>query len=164
MFLGFAVLAQFAVFRWNLSTKISFSFQKNCFKLNLEAFVYFFPILPVIIGYLSHSVFCSVVRAIAVRAIAEKSLQDHTTKCTLQGRSKDLGLCLTLAERRENLCLRTVKNIYKEGGCLSRHLPLDKTHSYNTRNCNSLNLIPCRTERLRGSFFPSSVKLLNQHK
>ena len=37
-----------------------------------------------------------------------------------------------LAERRENLCLRTVKNIYKEGGCLSRHLPLDKTHSYNT--------------------------------
>ena len=40
--------------------------------------------------------------------------------------------CLTLAERRENLCLRTVKNIYKQGGCLSRHLPLDKTHSYNT--------------------------------
>ena len=53
--------------------------------------------------------------------------------------------CLTLAKRRANLCLRTVKNIYKEGGFLSRHLPLDKTHSYNTRNCNSLNLIPCRT-------------------
>ena len=47
--------------------------------------------------------------------------------------------CLTLAERQANICLRTVKNIYKEGGCLSRHLPLDKTHSYNTRNCMSFS-------------------------
>ena len=70
--------------------------------------------------------------------------------------------CTTLFERREQLCLKTIKKIC-EGGPLSKNLPVfrDSIHGYNTRISNSPTLILCLTERLRSSFFSSWIKLLN---
>ena len=72
--------------------------------------------------------------------------------------------CTTLFERREQLCLKTIKKIWHERGPLSKNLPetRDNVHGYNTRISNSLTLFHCRTERLRSSFFPSSIKLFNR--
>ena len=70
--------------------------------------------------------------------------------------------CKTLKERRDELCLKTLNKI-AIGGPLSRHIPTTRAdaHGYNLRNPNILTLPRCRTERLRRSFIPSTIKLFN---
>ena len=70
--------------------------------------------------------------------------------------------CKTLKERRDELCLKTLNKI-AIGGPLSRHIPSTRAdaHGYNLRNPNILTLPRCRTERLRRSFIPSTIKLFN---
>ena len=86
--------------------------------------------------------------------------------------------CKTLKERREELYLKTLNKIAIGGPLLlllyypSRHVPrtvfeacIPRTradaHGYNLRNPNLLTLPRCRTERLRRSFIPSTIKLFN---
>ena len=71
--------------------------------------------------------------------------------------------CLRLYERREQLCLNTLKRIEK-GGPLSKYVPMTRgnTNDYELRNSDTLT-IKCRTERYRRSFFPSTVAVLNNN-
>ena len=70
--------------------------------------------------------------------------------------------CKTLKERRDELCLKTLNKI-AIGGPLPRHIPSTRADAlgYNLRKPNILTLPRCRTERLRRSFIPSTIKLFN---
>jgi hypothetical protein len=58
--------------------------------------------------------------------------------------------CARLDDRREKLCLKTLKNI-PQGSPLFGHIPAprDTCYDYNLRNSNALTTIKCRTERHR---------------
>jgi hypothetical protein len=70
--------------------------------------------------------------------------------------------CARLDDRREKLCLKTLKNI-PQGSPLFCHIPAprDTCYDYNLRNSNALTTIKCSTERYRRSFFPGTVAIFN---
>ena len=70
----------------------------------------------------------------------------------------------TLDERRSELCVKTLEKISR-GGPLVKHLPMtrQRMHNYQTRCAEKYTLIKCRTERLRRSFFPSTILDFNDH-
>ena len=70
--------------------------------------------------------------------------------------------CPRLVERREKLCLKTLKNI-PERSPLFNHVPAARAtfYDYNLSKPYALTTIKCRMERYRCSFFPSTVTLFN---
>ena len=71
----------------------------------------------------------------------------------------------TLDERRSALCVKTLEKILRGAGPLVKHLPMtrQRMHHYQTRCANKYSLTKCRIERLRLSFFPSTILAFNDH-
>ena len=108
--------------------------------------------------------YCCAVRHHALPVYLSDGLervQKQALKIILPGRSyneilETLG-CARLDERRSELCQKTLK-IAKEG-TLSQHLPemRNSVHDHQTRFANKYTTFKCRCERLRRSFFPSTI-------
>ena len=92
-------------------------------------------------------------------------IQKRALKIILPGFSYSEALqilgCPRLDERRSELCVKVLKKISR-GGPLMKHLPQTRacSHNYQTRNANNYSILKCGTERLRRSFFPSTVLLM----
>ena len=92
-------------------------------------------------------------------------VQKRALRIILPGQSYKEALsqlkCSRLDERREELCLKTMKKISK-GGPLADHIPKPRSinHNYSFRNLDTLITFNGRTERYRRSFFPSTSATL----
>ena len=69
----------------------------------------------------------------------------------------------TLYERREDLCMKTMKRIEESSSRLSRLLPFtrDSDHGLDLRNKSNRTPFFCRTIRYQNSFFPALGDKLN---
>ena len=92
-------------------------------------------------------------------------VQKRALRIILPGQSYKEALsqlkCSRLDERRDELCLKTIKKISK-GGPLADHIPKPRSinHNYSFRNLDTLITFNVRTERYRRSFFPSTSATL----
>ena len=99
-----------------------------------------------------------------IKASSKTGAEDYFTRFLLWG-GLSTSWCLRLDERRERLCLNTLKRIEK-GGPLSKYVSMTRgnTNDYDLRNSDTLTTIKFRTGRYRRSFFPSILAIFNTNK
>lgn len=94
-------------------------------------------------------------------------LQKRAMRIIFPGHSYDKALqsanCTRLSDRRNAICIKTLRKIAKRAGPLTEHVTQTRAcaHQYYIRTLNNLSLYKCRTERFKNSFFPRAISELN---